>query len=423
MLHLFRLPRGQEIDTNAPVEPYWDKLYDLLRIQLTEWTGDAGALPPTVADMRASYVPMAPWRRAYNGLLWVEEGTRPEDITHPTITVSDREPQTLVGRAELDWRTDHSLDTLELGLYTIGEFRRRGIATAALRWVADQSRAMGRPILECYAPAVPATGPTAIAAPTGGAIDPTTPGTAFARARGFRLAHVEMAARFEPLETLGPAGALDKVRKLREEAGGSGYELITWSGQPPRELLSGVADMFTGFGRDMPAPEDSDREVYDAAKAAEEIGETMDRGYDLLFAAARVPGTGELVGYTIIVIRRGTHSAHQQDTWVHPDHRGRRLSWHLKLANLTALLSRPDPPHQLTTYIAEENASMWAINRDLGFRPREAVVCWKTRRDEMEEALAAGAGHGEEDERQPVKTTREETRTEMRAEMRHEDER
>lgn len=54
---------------------------------------------------------------------------------------------------------------------------------------------------------------------------------------------------------------------------------------------------------------------------------------------------------------------------MHPEHRGRSLGLHVKLANL-ALARELHPGMRCTdTYNAESNAPMIAINEAIGFRP------------------------------------------------------
>ena len=80
--------------------------------------------------------------------------------------------------------------------------------------------------------------------------------------------------------------------------------------------------------------------------------------------------TGHLVGFTVLSVPQQAHrSAAQYATLVLREHRGHRLGMLLKVANLVHL-ERVSPGHpSVTTFNAEENRHMLAVNEALGFRP------------------------------------------------------
>lgn len=391
MLKIFRLPRGQA--DSQVVQRYWPDLYELQREQVIEWSGDDGALAPTVEAFRASYGPVPLGRGANNGVIWAPSGLRPSDLpADPELIPGEEEPQTIIGLVELDWSTEADLDLLETQIYVARPWRRRGIGSAALAWAIQQATEMGRGVLEVYAPARPAGGPGSLVAPAGGAIDPATPGTAFALARGFHLAHLESQASMGVLDEGGSASALEYLSAMAGPAQVMGYEMVSWTGQPPGELLAEVAQMLTGFQRDLPGPDGSHGEKFDGRKVSAHFQSFIDRGW-LPYVTAAKDRVGRLVGYTMAQVREGSSTAMQLDTWVHPDHRGQRLSLAMKIANITALLSRPYPPARLLTYMAKENRSMWAINRKLGFHPTAAVACWRTAIGRQRAGIGGGEGH------------------------------
>jgi RimJ/RimL family protein N-acetyltransferase len=61
--------------------------------------------------------------------------------------------------------------------------------------------------------------------------------------------------------------------------------------------------------------------------------------------------------------------AYQWGTLVRPDVRGHRLGLAVKVANLRLLQAERPDIEQLTTYNAEVNAHMGAVNDRLGFAP------------------------------------------------------
>ena len=62
---------------------------------------------------------------------------------------------------------------------------------------------------------------------------------------------------------------------------------------------------------------------------------------------------------------------YQWGTFVHRDHRGRRLGLATKAANLRAVQSFRDDLELVTTQNAETNDYMVSINEKMGFRPVE----------------------------------------------------
>ncbi len=108
---------------------------------------------------------------------------------------------------------------------------------------------------------------------------------------------------------------------------------------------------------------DSPRTYLDAARRARAI-----RRSSAAFAVLSAPAERE-------------RAVTQEDTLVLSEHRGHRLGMLLKAANL-AFLQTERPGHPaVTTFNAEENEHMLAVNDALGFVPVVWLGAWKRARD------------------------------------------
>jgi RimJ/RimL family protein N-acetyltransferase len=117
--------------------------------------------------------------------------------------------------------------------------------------------------------------------------------------------------------------------------------------------------------------------VWDVARLRAHERQAADQDRTVLTAVAIAPG-GRLVGHSQIgVPGHEAGVAYQWDTLVLTGHRGHRLGLALKVANLRTLLDRFPDRHRLTTYNAEQNGPMVAVNDALGFRPVEYLEEWQ----------------------------------------------
>jgi len=70
----------------------------------------------------------------------------------------------------------------------------------------------------------------------------------------------------------------------------------------------------------------------------------------------------------------------QEDTLVLREHRGHRLGALVKAAVLRDLAAAFPEVERITTYNAEDNEPMVAVNRALGFEPAGRMSMWSLRR-------------------------------------------
>jgi len=78
--------------------------------------------------------------------------------------------------------------------------------------------------------------------------------------------------------------------------------------------------------------------------------------------------SGDVAGFTDLLIVDRPSTAAQEDTGVLAQHRGHRLGLAIKAANLLVLREQEPRITRVMTWNAEENRHMRAVNEQLGFR-------------------------------------------------------
>ncbi|MGF1426501.1 GNAT family N-acetyltransferase [Kitasatospora sp. LaBMicrA B282] len=189
------------------------------------------------------------------------------------------------------------------------------------------------------------------------------PGDHFLAARGFRRVMTLTYARLALAEA-DPA-ALDSL----VEAPHPGYRLISWDGTVPDEL----AETFTASRSamdDMPMEgTDFGRVVWDVDRVRAAAAAVARRGELLETVAAVHAASGEIVGFTELVVPAGgVGDAQHYGTGVLPEHRGRGLAVWMKAESIRRARERHPELAGLLTDTAGDNPSMRSINDGLGYR-------------------------------------------------------
>ncbi|HYJ67438.1 MAG TPA: GNAT family N-acetyltransferase [Nocardioidaceae bacterium] len=192
-----------------------------------------------------------------------------------------------------------------------------------------------------------------------------TPAEMFLEVMGFERASVAVMRRQDLATADWPH--LDRLY-ADAEAKSADYELVRLTGETPAHLLDDVGRLAESIND---APTD-DLEVEDEAFPADRIRK-MDRAqlargrrsYRLL---ARHRSSGELAGHTVVAVEiEQPWLAWQLDTAVARGHRGHRLGQLLKIAMLQWMRDEEPQVRSLSTWNAESNAHMVAINELIGY--------------------------------------------------------
>ncbi|MFG3341545.1 GNAT family N-acetyltransferase [Glycomyces sp. NPDC048151] len=193
-------------------------------------------------------------------------------------------------------------------------------------------------------------------------------GQLFAEKHGFKLALTWINRRcyVDALDEATEQSLLEKA----QAAAGDDYEIISWIGRTPEELVETMARIDSTILAEVPLgdlelePETIDVELKNARADRNEA-----MGMNIVQTVARDRASGEVVANTAVFIHDDGEFPHayQGITIVDKDHRGHRLGLLLKIVNLR--LVRENFPHirAIWTDNADVNAPMIDINVTLGY--------------------------------------------------------
>ncbi|MCF6743805.1 GNAT family N-acetyltransferase [Blastococcus sp. KM273128] len=253
-------------------------------------------------------------------------------------------------------RDNPSLAIVDLAVHPAA--RRRGLGGALLAEARTLAAGHGRTLLvgEVDEPA------------------PGAPGRAFAERHGWTRDLVETRREL--------ALPVDADRLAALEAGAAaddGYELVTWRDRTPDALLADRALLERRMTTDAPHGDlPVGEEEWDGDRIREYEATCLARGRTVLSAGA-VTG-GRLVGFTDLQVPLAQPVlAHQGGTLVLREHRGHRLGARMKAAALRELATGFPEVRRVSTYNAEDNTPMVAVNEQLGFRTAGVLSSWSAR--------------------------------------------
>ena len=288
------------------------------------------------------------------------DGVGPDPDT-ATVHLAATTGGSTVGAARLELPRRDNLHLCELTLAVAPPARRRGVARALTARVERLAREHGRTTLLGYCDEPPGS--------EGGSGSRRA-----AQALGFDVVQTEVRRDIDlPL----PARRVEELERTCRPAAAD-YAITTWRDACPDELVDDLAELHRQMSTDVPLDHvDWREEVWDAARLrrSEQLVLDMDRSW-VGAAAVHVP-TGRAVAFTCMGWPRSEPSrAYQWETLVSKPHRGHRLGMLVKLAGLQELAARSPKTRFITTWNAQENAPMIAVNDALGARTngRLAIV-------------------------------------------------
>lgn len=315
------------------------------------------------------------------------ESYRPNDYEDRHVLLA-REDDRLVGCAVLDVPLTDNLSTCYLDILVHPDERRRGVARALSSVAEARVRSIGRTVVmgwsEVRLPATPEGGPLVV--PTGGAggYPRDSASAALALAEGYELAQVDRISLFEPGTSVEQAGSGAWAEPVPAgsrggETADDGYSLVFWSDSVPDDLIHHYAVLRRFMSTDAPLGGFLlEEEVWDAERIRTDEARHAAGGGLSLVCAAVEKESGALVGHTVLHSSvEAPHVAYQEDTLVLRRHRGHRLGFRMKAANLQRLRDEWPEVRRLYTWNAAENSFMLAVNVELGFRPIGVTAGWQ----------------------------------------------
>jgi len=234
--------------------------------------------------------------------------------------------------------------------------RRRGIGTGLLAEAERRAREAGRTSLSAM---VDEPGPG-------------TPGRAFAERHGFTCGLVEVRRDLALPTDAGRLAALEREAL----AASAGYEVRTWGDATPPELLEDRALLERRLSTDAPSGDQPyEEEDWDPARVLEREATHVRQGRRRFSAGAL--RDGRLVAFSELAVPLAVpEKAYQWGTLVLREHRGHRLGLLVKLAALRELTAASPATTSVTTWNADSNRPMIAVNEAMGFRTAGAISSW-----------------------------------------------
>lgn len=268
--------------------------------------------------------------------------------------------------------------TVEFDVWVDPPLWGQGIEDALLAAVEAEAARRGRTTLQTFTLHRPDSPGARLAAPTGfGSIPADDRHTRFFVRNGFSLGQVERNSAFD---LRGDYADVERLLAEALEVAGPDYRLREWTIPTPDELLDRFARVRGRLASDMPTGElVAEEEQWDADRVRRREARFAAMGMTVSVAAVEHVPTGDLVAYNDIGVLAAEPEGptHQFGTLVVPEHRGHRLGMAVKCANLLRWREIAPQSSRVSTFNAEENAHMLAINVAIGFRPVSYVGAWK----------------------------------------------
>lgn len=265
-----------------------------------------------------------------------------------------RDGERIVGTLMLGLPLKENLEHAEVTVTVVPDRRGRGLGT---RLLAEADRVMaeeGRTVAISEVPVPP------------GQTRDSWPGARFAIRHGFEVGLEE-----DTLTLDLPVGE-GLLAGLRPDTGH--HRLLEWTGACPDALVEAYARMRTVMQQDMPIGDlEVAPEVWDVERVRAMEKRMAGSGTVGLVTVAESP-SGELVGFTSLLLPAGQNIVYQEDTLVTGAHRGHGLGMALKVRNLERL-ARDFPDRSVVrTWNAVGNKHMLDINLALGFKVDERFL-------------------------------------------------
>ncbi len=278
-----------------------------------------------------------------------------QDGTHRAALAGD----TVIGALRLLFPLRDNLALAHVDLAVHPGHRRQGVGSALLQEGVRLAAAAGRSSLIAE-------------------VDEPGPGAA---GRGFAVRHGWACDLLETRRDLLLPPDEDRLSALEAgaRAAGGAYEVLTWRNRTPDALLEDRALLERRMSTDAPSGElPLEEEHWDAARVREYEAAHVARGRVVLVGGA--VRDGRLVAFTELhVLPEQPERAHQGATLVLTEHRGHRLGARTKAAVLRELAATLPEVRRISTYNAESNRPMVAVNEALGFRRAGGLSTWSRR--------------------------------------------
>ena len=301
------------------------------------------------AEAERPYDFYVPWKVA-----WLNACEGRDDFE--TVMLGAFDDGTMWGAARVELSRYDNLHVAASTYYTHPEMRRRGIARAMAETSYDVARSRDRNLMitEAFAP-----------------FERTSPGLQFGEAMGFTKA-IEDGMKVVDLDET--ESLWDDI-EARVAPRYADFRLVAWIDRIPDDLVEGYCHLSEMFLEEAPMGElELEREKWDEDRVRKREERNARQGRHNPSVAAIAPD-GTMAGFTEVILNDASPwRGLQSGTIVVPEHRGRKLSLGLKIANHRQLRQHFPECKVLLTGNADVNAPMNAVNDALGFREVERCI-------------------------------------------------
>ncbi len=290
---------------------------------------------------------------------------REEDPDEDVQAYAGFEAEEMVGAASLFLPLKDNTDKVYAQVHVAPDKRRRGIGSALLRHLVDQTRQAGRNTVL-----------------TDASYDVKQredhPYRRFAEKQGFQLASVEIRRVLElPVPD-------ELIQQWIHDAAPHhvDYRIQTFVDDIPEDLLESYCYLQNQLAVDAPSG-DIEYEPEGLTPESFRIHQhTLKKQGRTSYATLAIDSAGEAVAHTDLLVPSSVPgNVYQWGTLVRQDHRGHRLGLAVKARNLQAVQSAHPDRRRIFTCNSEVNDSMVAINERMGFEPVEMVAEFQLKLD------------------------------------------
>lgn len=286
-----------------------------------------------------------------------------------------REGVEIIGAGMFEYATAEPTST-NLDILILPEHWGRGIEDALLLRAEQETRALGRQVIQAWTLHRAGTGEDTLSPRTGWGRLPSTPHSRALQEFGFTLEQVERNSAFDL------HAPMDAVAVAYEEAvvaAGADYRVVEWTLPTPPQWRDGYAWALSRMSTDAPSGAlEVDEETWDAERITRRDARFIAGGQTVSVAGVEHIPTGTIAAFNELVIGADpTEATHQYCTLVLKEHRGHRLGMLVKCANLLRWREVAPQSPRVTTFNAEENRPMLDINEALGFVPVSYAGAWQ----------------------------------------------
>lgn len=288
-----------------------------------------------------------------------------------------RDGGTIIGAAVFG-RAVAEPTSADLDLMVLPEHWGLGVEDALLARAEEETRALGRSVLQTWSLHRARAADETISPATGWGVVERTPLAALLLGNGFVLEQVERNSAFD---LRGSFAGVHEALAASIAAAGDDYRLVEWTLPTPAEQIEGYAWALSRMSTDAPSGGlEVDEEVWDAARVQRRDARITESGKKMSVAAVEHVPTGRLAAFNELSIGPDPEEAtHQFNTLVLKEHRGHRLGMLVKCANLVRWRDVAPRSPRVTTFNAEENRPMLDINEAIGFVPVSYAGVWQKR--------------------------------------------